>query len=181
LIATDLRDDYRIWRIWSTDWFRTPKQETQKLMSFLEDLRRNWKSEYTTSQTWIEESNLESKSASEIKDETKFDKSIFDSNSDVETVKSLLVGVDDDLEIEVGDVIQYVDITSPNDLLTVQLTHGKDDLANGVINASRPLAQVLLGAVKGDQVILHLAGNASKTFQIVEIKRSTRGQTVLDF
>ena len=28
----------RIWRIWSTDWFRTPRQETEKLISFLEDL-----------------------------------------------------------------------------------------------------------------------------------------------
>jgi hypothetical protein len=23
----------RIWRIWSTDWFRTPRQETEKLIS----------------------------------------------------------------------------------------------------------------------------------------------------
>ena len=56
-------------------------------------------------------------------------------------------------------------------MLTVQITRGKDDFANGIVNESRPLAQALLGAVIGDEVSLHLAGSISKKFQIVEIKR----------
>jgi transcription elongation GreA/GreB family factor len=59
-------------------------------------------------------------------------------------------------------------------VLTVQITHGKDDFANGIVNESRPLAQALLGAVVGDEVALHLAGNASKTFQVIEIKRTEK-------
>lgn len=30
----------RIWRIWSTDWFRSPRQEADKLLSFLDDYAR---------------------------------------------------------------------------------------------------------------------------------------------
>ena len=37
----------RIWRIWSTDWFRAPRQETEKLISFLDDLRGSWKPEHS--------------------------------------------------------------------------------------------------------------------------------------
>ena len=36
----------RIWRVWSTDWFRAPRQETEKLVSFLEDIRRSWRPEH---------------------------------------------------------------------------------------------------------------------------------------
>ena len=91
--------------------------------------------------------------------------------TDREAVNSALIDTEDDLEIEVGDVIRYVDLTQPNDVLTVQITKGKDDFPNGIINESRPLAQTLLGAVVGDEVALHLAGSVSKKFQIVEIKR----------
>ncbi len=47
-----------------------------------------------------------------------------------------------------------------------------DDFANGIVNESRPLAQALLGAVIGDEVALHLAGGASRTFRIVAILRA---------
>ncbi len=88
-----------------------------------------------------------------------------------EAVNSVLIDTEDELEVEVGDVVRYVDLAHPNDVLTVQITQGKDDFSNGIVNESRPLAQALLGAVIGDDVELHLAGSASKTFQIVEIIR----------
>ena len=88
-----------------------------------------------------------------------------------EAVSSVLIDTQDDLEIEAGDVVRYVDLAHPNDVLTVQITKGKDNFANGIVNESRPLAQALLGAVVDDEVVLHLAGSASKTFQVVEIKR----------
>lgn len=91
--------------------------------------------------------------------------------TDREAVISALIDTEDDFEIEVGDVVRYVDLAHPNDLLTVQITQGKDDFANGIVNENRPLAQALLGAVAGDEVLLHLAGSTSKTFQIKEIKR----------
>ena len=84
----------------------------------------------------------------------------------------MLIDTEDDLEIEVGDVVRYVDLAKSKDVLTVQITSGKDDFSNGIVNESRPLAQVLLGAVVGDEVVLHLAGSVSKTFQILEIKRT---------
>jgi very-short-patch-repair endonuclease len=45
----------RIWRIWSTDWFRAPRQEMEKLISLLEDIRRSWRPEHWAGEAWVEE------------------------------------------------------------------------------------------------------------------------------
>lgn len=83
----------------------------------------------------------------------------------------ILTNTDGDLASEVGDVVRYIDLSLPNDVLTVQITRGKDDFSNGIVNESRPLAQAILGSTVDDEVELHLAGGAAKTFQIVEIRR----------
>lgn len=162
----------RIWRIWSTDWFRTPRQETEKLISFLEDKRNSWKPEHASGEAWIEEGQGAGQPAARLTQEVKPAENAAQAEMDRQAISSVLIGTDDDLEIEVGDVVRYVDLANPKDVLTVQITRGKDDFANGIVNESRPLAQALLGAVVGDEVALHLAGSASKTFQVIEIKRT---------
>jgi transcription elongation GreA/GreB family factor len=163
----------RIWRIWSTDWFRTPRQETEKLISFLEDLRRNWKPEHASGEAWIEEGQGASHPNSMATEVNEAVENAHQAEVEREAVNSVLIDTEDDLEIEVGDVVRYVDLANLNDILTVQITHGKDDFSNGIVNESRPLAQALIGAVVGDEVSLHLAGSSSKSFQIIEIKRKT--------
>jgi transcription elongation GreA/GreB family factor len=161
----------RIWRIWSTDWFRTPRQETEKLISYLEDLRKSWKPEHISGEAWIEEGQGKELTDEPQTQEVATGGKVAQAEIDREAVSSVLIATDDDLEIEVGDLIRYVDLANPNDILTVQITNGKDDFTNGIVNESRPLAQALIGAVVGDEVTLHLAGSASKTFQVIEIKR----------
>jgi len=158
----------RIWRIWSTDWFRTPRQESEKLISFLEDLRTSWKPEHASGDSWIEESDS---SVSSITPVTAKLQNRAQTDLDLEDASSVLIADDDDLEVEVGDVVRYVDLEKPQDILTVQITNGKDDFENGIVNESRPLAQALLGAVIGDEVTLHLPGATARVFQIVEIKK----------
>ncbi len=162
----------RIWRIWSTDWFRTPRQETEKLISFLEDQRESWKPEHASGESWIEEGQGAGQPTARVIQEVEQVESTAQAEIEREAVSSVLIDTRDDFEIEVGDVIRYVDLAIPNDMLTVQITHRKDDFANGIVNESRPLAQALLGAVVGDEVALHLAGGVSKTFRIIEIKRT---------
>jgi transcription elongation GreA/GreB family factor len=161
----------RIWRIWSTDWFRTPKQETEKLISFLEDLHQNWKPEHASGEAWIEEGHSAGQPTTRLTQIVGQLENIAKAETEREAVSSVLIESEDDCEIEVGDVIRYVDLAKPNDVLTVQITHGKDDFLNDKVNQGKPLAQALLGAVLGDEVVLHLAGSTSKNFQIIEIKR----------
>jgi transcription elongation GreA/GreB family factor/very-short-patch-repair endonuclease len=164
----------RIWRIWSTDWFRTPRQETEKLISFLEDLRESWKPEHASGEAWIEEGQGAGQPTTNTTQVVEQFENTAQAVIDREAVNAVLIDTEDDLEIEVGDVVRYVDLAKSNDILTVQITSGKDDFSNGIVNESRPLAQALLGAVVGDEIALHLTGSASKTFQVIEIKRTEK-------
>lgn len=163
----------RIWRIWSTDWFRTPRQETEKLISFLEDLRQSWKPEHASGEAWIEEGQVAGQPATSATQEVEQIENTAQAEIDREAVSSVLIDTEDDLEIEVGDVIRYVDLSKPNDVLTVQITSGKDDFSNGIVNESRPLAQALIGAVIGDEVVLHLPGTTARNFLVKEIIKSS--------
>lgn len=162
----------RIWRIWSTDWFRTPRQETEKLINFLEDLRNSWKPEHASGEGWVEEGQQVHSIRPSTSQPVEYVPNEVQAESEREAVTSALIDAEDDLEVEVGDVIRYVDLAKPDDVLTVQITKGKDDFANGIVNVGRPIAQTLLGAVVGDEVSLHLTGSPTKNFQIVEIKRA---------
>ena len=166
------RERGRIWRIWSTDWFRTPRQETEKLISFLEDLRESWSPEHASGEAWIEEGMGAGQPAARATLEVAQVENTAQAEMEREAVSSVLIDTEDDLEIEVGDVIRYVDLAKPSDVLTVQITSGKDDFSNGIVNKSRPLAQALLRAVIGDEVALHLTGSATKTLKVIEIKRT---------
>lgn len=161
----------RIWRIWSTDWFRTPRQETEKLISFLEELRASWKPEHNSGDSWIEEGNSERDQVAVATKQASPSVDGIPSDAEREAVSSVLIDTEDSLEVEVGDLVRYIDIATPKDVITIQITAGRDDSANGVVNEGRPIAQTLLGSAVGDEVVLHLAGAPARTFRIVDIKR----------
>jgi very-short-patch-repair endonuclease len=150
----------RIWRIWSTDWFRSPRNETEKLLSFLDELRKSWKPEHASGHSWIEIG----KAGDDIIGSS-------DRVGDLETVRSALLAFDDDLSVRVGDTVRYFDVKKPQDILTVQITQERTDTTAGLVHRATPLAQALLGAVSGDEVIMHLPGASARTFHIVEVKR----------
>jgi protein-L-isoaspartate O-methyltransferase/very-short-patch-repair endonuclease len=150
----------RIWRIWSTDWFRTPRQETDKLIQFLEELRRTWKPVYASGASWIEEGQVSAYTPENtIAEEAQI------------TVSEILGDTVDDLDVQVGDLVKYSDTEKPDDVIAVRISYQPSDIPNGIISPMTPLAQTLLGAVVGDEVTLHLPGNRPRTFRILNITR----------
>lgn len=157
----------RIWRIWSTDWFRSPRSEIEKLISFLNDLSETWRPEHSSGSSWIEEGPSQAEdsiSSGPISTESNLELEI-----ERDAVSSALIPDTEYLEVEVGDVINYVDLNQPADVLTVQITDGVDNFENGIVNEARPLAKALLGAIQGDEIVLHLAGGNSKRLHILEV------------
>jgi hypothetical protein len=151
----------RIWRIWSTDWFRTPRQETEKLLGFLEELRENWKPEHSSGASWVEEGVAPAPGFVDTPP----------TEAERRVVSDALLETDDEIEVQVGDVVRYADVSRPADVLTVRIVKSGNDLANGLVSASAPLAQTLLGGLVGDEVSLHVPGSPARVFRIVEIKR----------
>jgi transcription elongation GreA/GreB family factor len=157
----------RIWRIWSTDWFRTPRQETEKLLSFLEDTRKTWRPEHSKGESWIEEGIA---SVSETTRRATTTAQVV-AEADRQLVLDSLLKTEDYFEIEVGDLVRYVDVLKPQDVLSVRITNRASDLANGLISEVTPLAQALLGALTGDEVPLHVPGAARKLLRIMAINK----------
>ena len=157
----------RIWRIWSTDWFRSPHQETEKLIRFLSDLRHSWKPEHAGGELWIEEGAQVAPTATPLAQTEAIDPAAADRRQLLEA----MLKTDDDVEIEVGDLVRYVDLLKPDDVLGVHITSRASDLTNGLISENTPLAQALLGAVAGDQVPLHLPGGTRRLFRVVSITK----------
>ena len=164
----------RIWRIWSTDWFRLPKQETAKLMSFLDNLRLTWKPEHTAGEAWTEES-LQPNTGST--DDHSTPTSLLavgklPTKAESATVANILMDLNGDIEIEIGDTVRYADMKAIQEVITIQIVRGSDDRENGLVNMNRPICQALLGAVIGDEVPLRLPGIEPKIFRVIEIKKN---------
>lgn len=163
----------RIWRIWSTDWFRTPKQEAEKLFSFLDDKAQTWRPDHAAGERWVEEGSGEQAVEQAVEESTinlqKYNQPSLELQVEKDQVTAALI--EDEIEVELGDTVNYVDLEKPADVITVQIVSGQDDFSNGIINQSRPLAKAFLGSFVGDEVVLHLPGKQSRTLHILEIMK----------
>lgn len=154
----------KLWRIWSTEWFRNPKAELRKLVSFLEELKRVEVDPEITSMT--------SASSASSNDEQVV--SAQESVENVSRTAGSLITDASEMEISIGDHVIYRDATSsePDNELAIMITKARTDLAAGMISESTPLAQVLLGAIVGEKVNLRIAGQRERILEIIRITRS---------
>lgn len=150
----------RIWRIWSTDWFRNPQQETDRLLSFLSELRL-----------------LPLPSDD---DESEVDDFAVDVEADGEEAtpsgqrpedELVLKTEEDEVEVECGDLISYCNTEEPAHIYAVKITSTQTNFELGLVAEGTPLAQVLLGASEGDEVVLRVPGKKSATLRILSVRR----------
>ena len=132
----------RIWRIWSTDWFRNPLAETDRLLQFLETLKHEpIPDEYVV----VEEPAAQVAVASAAVQQTVPLKLVFEDE-------------DDDLEVEVGDMVTYASAEAQDRQLRVRLTARQTNPDLGLVAENTPLGSILLGAAIGDTVVLRVPG-----------------------
>jgi very-short-patch-repair endonuclease len=153
---------HRIWRIWSTDWFRNPLAETERLLKFLELLKREpVPEEYVAS----EEPPAPPPMAASVAAQQSL------------PLDLVLQDEDDDLEVQVGDLVGYAPASVPDQQLQVRLTARQTNFDLGLVAENTPLGSVLLGATVGDTVVLRVPGKAAQSFVIQAIKRATEVTT----
>lgn len=155
----------RLWRIWSTEWFRNPGPELRKLVAFLEMLKQ----EVVDADIRAMTSDASASSADTVPTQR---------SSDLESVNltaGSLVTEASQEEASVGDYVTYRDLTSdnPDRELAVMITRNLTDLGAGMIAETTPLAQVLLGAVVGEQIELHIPGQRDRILEVVQIKKGS--------
>lgn len=147
----------RIWRIWSTDWFRNPLAETDRLLQFLGELKRL----PVPDAVLIAEESSESTWA----DPTETD-------GEPEYTEDLVFADETEREAEVGDLVTYVPVDALDKVMRVRLTARQTNLDLGFVAESTPLGSVLLGATVGETVVLRVPGKGPQPFIIQGIRRT---------
>ena len=133
----------RIWRIWSTDWFRNPGRETAKLIAFLNEL----KAKPLDGAYFVKPEEIVAPPPTAPPAQA--------AQLTLEGLGVMVVETEDDEpEVEVGDTVFYVLATRPEHELTVRITSNQNNPTVGLISEAHPLAQAMLGAIVGDEVAL---------------------------
>ena len=70
--------------------------------------------------------------------------------------------------IDLNDLVTYVNVEDPDNLLSVRIVKGPSDPQTGLINEQTPLAGALLGAEKDEVIEAHLPRGTTK-FQIINV------------
>jgi hypothetical protein len=152
----------RLWRIWSTDWFRNPRPELAKLLSFLKDRRAEPVDPAFTSVP----------AQDDLTDAADIGQTIDDTPVAVAIADDGLVTEVGEHEIAAGDMVSYIDVDQDaNEIITMRITEKTQDLSAGLIAQHTPLAQVLLGAMVGDAVVLRVPGQPPRPLEIKAIKK----------
>jgi hypothetical protein len=150
----------RIWRIWSTDWFRNPLAETERLLGFLQELKAfPVPDEYLVTDVAAEE-----KAVNDVEPPPM--------DTTPEEPEYVTVGEDEELEAEIGDLISYSQVNAPDQVLRVQLSGAETQLSMGIVAVTTPLGSMLLGGMVGETVVLRVPGKEPQAFVIQSIQRS---------
>ena len=155
----------KIWRIWSTDWFKKPNEEKRKLLEFLQRKLSQEQEVYPHVSPW-ELTNSQS--------ENRFNQtSISDKQIDYQldlVTEEITQAIFESEVVEIGDTVMYCDIEKPFDMLTVTITRGATNNQTNKLNYDTPLANVILGSSVGDVAELHLRDKVRK-FKILQIEK----------
>lgn len=76
------------------------------------------------------------------------------------------------ITVQVNDTVDYVDLSHPENLLTITIVDNHVEPSNGLINKKAPLAAKLVGKAIGEEFDLHIPTQIPKTFRVINISRS---------
>jgi hypothetical protein len=153
----------RIWRIWSTDWFRNPQAEAERMFSYLAKLRSvPLPTDYVLD---LEEEQPGEESA-------EFSADVLATRVKEQAPEELVLEFDEDeIEAQVGDLVTYSQDVTPHVPFTVRITTHQTNIDLGMIAQSTPLGSVLLGSMVGEIVTLQIPLKPPQRFLILSISR----------
>lgn len=149
----------KLWRIWSTEWFRGPRAELKKLLVFLAGLA----AQQLDPTIVLEDIGTAQDEPGEI---------VSEDLSAVSEQAMTLVLDSNDLEVEVGDHVTYIDLdVDPAREISVAISNSTHDLTQGIISSQSPFAQALIGGMVDETVVLRIPRNPDRHFKIQSIQR----------
>ena len=175
-----LEDNYnwKLYRIWSTDWFADPRRQIELLRAAITDR--------------LEELKATEKHATQKSDY------VFEADSDTEDLPLPTPSPEErpisssegpepgDVErpfdidqshrrIEIGDTVRIRYLSHGNEVIQVTISRDGNDIENGMIGYAMPLAEALLDAQEGDEIEI-LKGSYLRSALIEKVTKGTVSQ-----
>jgi len=168
----------RIFRIWSTDWFRNPAGETRRLLEWLKGREAE-----PLDAAYLPPEPEEVASGGVVASKT-FERDVplaeIVVTPSVTTLAQLGVSAEDDedepLEVQIGDRVTYQE--GIGGAVKTVIVGRRNDLAKGEISDASPLAEAMLGLQEGDLGSLEQPGRPVVVLKIVKVERSTAAALV---
>jgi very-short-patch-repair endonuclease len=148
---------WRIFRIWSTDWFRNRAREAAKLLEFLDRLR---KEAAATPQPEREPLEAEPQPAA------------------IESAAPLPIHLEvqpvraEELYVEVGDLVTYCFVDKPEERLRIRIVDGAFDAGPAEVHEYAPLGKALLDLEVGDENELVIQDKPTRKLRLLKIDRT---------
>jgi len=190
---------WTIYRIWSTDWFRDPDGETEKLRLFIEQAASDRQSKLTQTASDRALAEEEEAKPSEVadtidgsrqsaqpedeelpleadqRDSTRLGRYVATTpeNEEDERPPQKSRRKDQTAElVQVGDSVTFHFVDGPENKRTVTIVLGASDVGLGVINAYSPVGKALLDAAANEEVEIH-GPQGARTAIIDEIGKAS--------
>jgi transcription elongation GreA/GreB family factor len=161
---------WQLHRIWSTDWFNNPRQETERLRKLITERLAALKArehEFTQApKTPVEAAATVETEAGSATPE------LFEQEEPAEAPIRLNAVTATERRIEVGDTVRVRYLTDDKRTIKVTISDSKSEPLHGVIHHQTPMASALLGAEEGDEVEV-LVGSYIRPAIIEQISRDT--------
>ena len=138
---------WRLYRIWSTDWFNNPRLEAEKLRTAIEARLKELRVREHEYAMATVASTREPEDAPDVVDSREQEPPLQhpDKVIPAEPLSRRIV-------IEVGDTARVRYLTDDKRTLLFTISDAKSDPSQGVVYHKSPIAQALLGAEEGDEV-----------------------------
>lgn len=138
---------WKLHRIWSTDWFNSPRQEAEKLRTAITSQLAALKlREKEFSKTLVPQ--LDASAGGE-----KVEQSVRQSGLPI-IVPPLkeVPSPSSERRVEIGDTVRFRYLTDDQKVINVTISQGQSDTSRGIVHHLTPVASALLGAEEGDEI-----------------------------
>ena len=155
----------RIFRIWSSDWYQNPANETGRLLAWLNGLKSQPMNEaYLETQEPDVDVTSRAAHGADAGSTTPY-------SVEAPSLESMGVQVDEgDLEVQIGDRVTIVYLGEQRE---ATLTIGtRSDDARGIVDYKTPLAEAVLGLQEGEITILSLPNRPAVRLKVLRIERA---------
>ena len=161
-ILEDLGWRGKVYRIWSTDWYRSRATQIKKLLDFLEARR----------QAADIPAQTESPKSAVVSPIVRTVPTLFEPDVSGAPEGGQIIESSDEVPfVEVGDFVTYIFTAHPRDRKTVQIVEGSSVPAEGKLNYKTPLAVTLLGLEIDGEEELIVDGQRRGLVRVLKIEK----------